>query len=222
MINELGLKGAELPVFSIIYSFSQDGKSKFTGSLNYLAEFSGLTKQGVIKVLKRLLDKDLVIKSQTVENGVKYNSYQVNLKVVNSVEWGSKQSLTGWSTEFNRGSKLSLPNNKEYNKYNNKKIDYSAIADAFNLICASLPKVKVLTDTRKMHLNTFLNILEKYDLSVEDYFRRVDSSDFLSGRNNQWKNCSFDWLIKRENTLKVCENNYINKKSDKPQNYCEY
>lgn len=222
MINELGLKGAELPIFAIIYSFSQDGQTKFTGSLNYLAEFSGMTKQGVIKTLKKLIDKDLIVKYQTIENDVRYNSYQANLKVVNRVERGSKLSLMGWSTEFNGGSKLSLPNNKEYNKYNNKEIDYSAIADTFNSICISLPKVKMLTDTRKTHLNTFVDILKKYDLSAEEYFKRVQKSDFLSGRNGQWSNCSFDWLIKRENTLKVCENNYKNKTVNKPQSYCEY
>ena len=218
MINELGLKGAELPVFAIIHSFSQDGVGKFTGSLNYLADFSGLTKQGVIKVLKKLIDKGYITKEQNIENGVKLNSYQVNTEVVNRVEWGSKQSLTGWSTEFNGGSKQSLPNNKVNNKCDNKEIDYSAVSEAFNSICISLPKIKVLTDIRKTHIKSFLKIITKYDLSVNDYFEKVQASDFLSGRNGQWKNCSFDWLIKRENTIKVCEGNY----SNSIQSYCQY
>lgn len=33
MLNVLELKGNELIVFAIIYSFSQDGESEFTGSL---------------------------------------------------------------------------------------------------------------------------------------------------------------------------------------------
>lgn len=222
MISELGLKGAELPVFAIIYSFSQDGKSTFTGSYNYLAKFTGLTKPGVIKVLNRLIDKNMIIKYQAVKNGSKCNSYQVNLQVVNRVDQGGKQSLTGWSTEFNRGSKQSLPNNKEYIEIDNKEIDYSAIADAFNSICTSLPNIKMLTDTRKTHIKSFLDILKKYDLSFEEYFKRVQESDFLSGRNGQWENCSFDWLIKKGNTIKVCEKNYRNTNTGKTQCYCEY
>lgn len=122
MINELGLKGAELPVFAIIHSFSQDGVGKFTGSLNYLADFAGLTRQGVIKVLKKLIEKNYIIKEQRIDNGVKYNTYQVNFKVVNRVDIGSKQSLQGRSTEFTGGSKQSLPNNKSNNDIDNTMI----------------------------------------------------------------------------------------------------
>ena len=32
MINRLGLKGAKLNIFAIIYGFSQDGESEFSGS----------------------------------------------------------------------------------------------------------------------------------------------------------------------------------------------
>ena len=54
MINDLNLKGNELLVYAIIYGFSQDGKSHFTGSLQYLADWTNSTKRGVIKVLQKL------------------------------------------------------------------------------------------------------------------------------------------------------------------------
>ena len=47
MINELDLKGNELIIYAIIYGFSQDGENKYTGSLNYLANWTNSTKQGV-------------------------------------------------------------------------------------------------------------------------------------------------------------------------------
>lgn len=222
MISDLGLKGAELPIFAIIYGFSQDGVNKFTGSLNYLAGFANVSRQTVIDVLKRLIDANYIIKEQKVIDKVKCNAYWVNLEVVKKFDWGSQKTLMGQSNNLTGGSQKTLPNNIDIKDIDNKEIDYSAIANVFNSICTSLPKVKVLTDTRKTHLNTFLDILKKYDLSIEEYFKRVQASDFLSGRNKQWSNCSFDWLIKRENTLKVCENNYINKKTTKPQTYSEY
>lgn len=135
MIKDLGLSGAELPIFAIIYSFSQDGKSYFNGSLNYLADFAGITRQGVIKVLKKLiLEKNIVIKEQATVNGVKCNRYKVNLETiskfdgsqqslppVNRVVEGSKQSLHPPVNRVAEGSKQSLHNNKEIIKSNNKK-----------------------------------------------------------------------------------------------------
>ena len=49
MRTELDLKGNDLLVYAIIYGFSQDGDSKFSGSLQYLADWCGCTKQGILK-----------------------------------------------------------------------------------------------------------------------------------------------------------------------------
>lgn len=63
MVNELKLKGNELLIYAIIYGSSQDGQSQFTGSLQYLADWTNSTKQGVIKCLKNLCAKKLILKS---------------------------------------------------------------------------------------------------------------------------------------------------------------
>lgn len=106
MITELGLKGNELIIYAIIYGFSQAEGTKFSGSLQYLADWCNSTRQGVLKTLKKLVDKNLITKEDKVICGVKLCSY-----VVNKVEWGVKQSLTGYTTEFNGGVKQSLHNN---------------------------------------------------------------------------------------------------------------
>ena len=36
MINDLHLKGVEKEVYALIYGFSQDGHSEFSGSLSYI------------------------------------------------------------------------------------------------------------------------------------------------------------------------------------------
>ena len=106
MINRLGLKGTELQVFAIIYGFSQDGESLFSGSLAYLEEWTGVSKPTVIKALKELVDKEFIIKDTNVVNGVSFNRYKANLPYVLNFT-GSKESL--------RGSKESLLNNNQYN-----------------------------------------------------------------------------------------------------------
>ena len=106
MIKELGLKGNELLIYAIIYGFSQAEGTKFNGSLQYLADWCNSTRQGVLNTLKKLVKKNLIIKDDEIICGVKVCSY-----VVNKVEWGVKQSLTGCTTEFNGGVKQSLHNN---------------------------------------------------------------------------------------------------------------
>ena len=117
MVKDLKLKGNELLIYAIIYGFSQDGKSQFTGSLQYLADWTNSTKQGVLKALKTLCAKQLILKNEYIENGVKYCAYIISgystkfNRVLNKVECNVKQSLMGCSTKFNEGIKQSLPNN---------------------------------------------------------------------------------------------------------------
>ena len=62
MVSELKLKGNELLIYSIIYGFSQTENQSFSGSLQYLSDWTCSTKQGVIKSLKSLEDKGLIVK----------------------------------------------------------------------------------------------------------------------------------------------------------------
>jgi uncharacterized phage protein (TIGR02220 family) len=106
MLNRLNLKGISLQVYAIIYGFSQDGESSFTGSLQYLCDFTNTSKPTVIKALKELVEKGFLLKTELEINGVKFNKYQANLPVVKNLYGGSKETLPG-------GSKETLPNNKD-------------------------------------------------------------------------------------------------------------
>lgn len=112
MITDLKLKGNELLLYAVIYGFSQLEGQKFTGSLQYLADWTNSTKQGVMKCLKSLEAKGLIAKKDTYINKVKFCEYQATKfnGVSNKVDGGIKQSLTG-------GSQQSLTNNLElYNQ----------------------------------------------------------------------------------------------------------
>lgn len=124
MINRLGLKGITLSVYAIIYGFSQDGENEYTGSLQYLCDFTGGTsKPTIIKALKELVEKKYIFRREEYINGVQFNKYKVNLPLLKNFNGGSKEILTGTVKEFNGGSKETLPNNKEYNKsFDNEKI----------------------------------------------------------------------------------------------------
>lgn len=126
MISDLKLKGNELLIYAIIYGFSQTNGTAFTGSLQYLAEWTNSTKQGVLKNLKSLMEKGLIKKvgENSQKQRVFYKAYKVLNKVDQSTKVNSeevdqstefngtgKQSLIDQSTKFNGTVKQSLPNN---------------------------------------------------------------------------------------------------------------
>jgi uncharacterized phage protein (TIGR02220 family) len=114
MVNELNLKGNELLIYAIIYGFSQTENQLYSGSLQYLADWTNSSKQGVILNLKSLISKGLIVKNERLINGVKFcEYYSTKLNgVLKKVEWGIKESLIG-------GIKESLINNIDINNINN-------------------------------------------------------------------------------------------------------
>ena len=113
LLNRLNLKGIALEVFARIYGFSQDGESEFTGSIQYLCDFTGTSRPTVTKALKDLVEQRYIIKTELEINGVKLNNYKANLRVVKEFKGGSKNSLQGGSkNSLQGGSKETLPNNK--------------------------------------------------------------------------------------------------------------
>ena len=118
MLTDLKLKGNELLIYACIYGFSQAENQVFNGSLQYLADWTNSTKQGVIKCLKSLEEKEFIVKKENYINGVKFCEYYATKfnTSVNNVDGGIKQSLTG-------GSKQSLPNNIGLDTDNNKTVN---------------------------------------------------------------------------------------------------
>lgn len=75
MIKELGLKGNELLIYAIIYGFSQAEGTKFSGSLQYLADWCNASKKTVQTALKNLIEKNYIEKEEKIINGVKFCYY---------------------------------------------------------------------------------------------------------------------------------------------------
>ena len=177
MINEYKLSGNSLFVYAIIYGFSQDKKSDFHGGLQFLADWTNSTKQGVIKNLKSLLEKKLIIKidernekgvfcryiaSRVLENRpvAKSRPVEQSFDDSDSIKFNKpiQQNLMGDSTKFNEPIKQSLHNtiyNTIYNtKFNtlsnteNKKIESEESKD-LNLQNLQKELYELITDYNK-------------------------------------------------------------------------
>ena len=208
MIKDLKLKGNELLIYAIIYGFSQLEGQVFSGSLQYLADWTNSTRRGIIKNLKSLLDKGYIQKEIKTINGVKKTTYWV----VNKVHFNSEQSSQGYATEFTGvvnkvhrgseqsslgGSEQSSPNNIILNKLNNnlnnkinnnleekekikKEKDISEIIDFLNQTIGTNYK----TTTKKTI--DLINARFKDGFNLED-FKKVISKKAKDGLGTEYE-----------------------------------
>ena len=210
MLNRLNLKGAALQVFAIIYGFSQDGEGSFTGSLQYLCDFTNTSKHTVIKALKELVDKNYVTKTENTINGVQFNTYKTNAPVVQKLHYPSAETAPGGSAEVALGgSAETAPNNISLD--NKEKISKDIVNEAietYHSICVSFPTIRAVSEARKKAIQ---KILGKYTFDdLKTVFENAERSSFLKGTDGGWK-ATFDWLINENNFLKVLEGNYADK-----------
>lgn len=92
-----------------------------------------------------------------------------------------------------------------------KGINYQLIADMYNEICISFPKLTKLSDNRKKAIKARLRTYSIEDLKRA--FELAEQSDFLKGANNRNWSANFDWLMNDTNLAKVLDGNYQNKKA---------
>lgn len=117
MLNRLELKGVALNVYAVIYGFSQDGESVYSGGRKYLADFVGVSKPTIDNALNSLLEKGYILKIKKVVNGVTFYDYKADLSILLVVK------------NLYQGSKETLPHNKIYNKEKENILKENAFSD---------------------------------------------------------------------------------------------
>lgn len=128
MVNELKLKGNELLIYAIIFGFSQAENQYFTGSLNYLASWCGVSSKTTVKtILNNLIDKGLLEKEDIYKNGVKYCKYRAlteiktisiptdedikNCNGISKIDTGYINNCYGGISKIDMGISEIVPNN---------------------------------------------------------------------------------------------------------------
>ena len=164
MRTELNLKGNDLLVYAIIYGFSQTENQKFTGSIQYLADWCGATRQGIQKNLNNLLELGLIVKEKNeVYNSVTYCTTQLS------------------------DVQLSLHNNIDNNITNNKEVNniskdillepnmYNDVSD--KLYSEEKPKKKNLYDRCRELIAEYTQNPKLYDLLITYLKMRLEVKD---------------------------------------------
>lgn len=187
MVNKLKLKSNELLIFAIIFGFSQDNESEFNGSIKYLQNCLGLSKNTVITVLKSLTNKGFILKNENLLKGVKFCTYTQNEPLVQKMVWG------GAKTELGGGAKIA-PNNTIINNTNNinsvevktstPKIDFKKLLDFINLQTKRTGKEKFRVINK--------SIQAKYKARLKEGYTNQDIANAI-------KNASEDSYHKEKN-----------------------
>ena len=195
MVKELQLKGSELIVFACIYGFSQTENQVFSGSLQYLADWTNCTKQGVIKALKILEDKGFIHKTELYKNNIKFCEYYSTKfnTLLNKVEYPVKQSLI-------EGGKQSLINNIEEDKIDDNVI-INNIVDYLNQKAGT--HYKSTTPKTKKFIKARLN--EKF---TEDDFKVV-----IDKKCNEWLGTDMEQYLRPETLFGTKFESYLNQKA---------
>lgn len=175
MLTELKLSGYQAFIYAAIHNYSQDPKGCFSGSISYLQDTLGASRQAVINALAELVKKGLIVKKETFINGVKFNTYRsTDRNCTGSLETRPpvQKSCEGSLETRPGGSLETRPNNKDIYKKDNKDNPPLSPLDS------KTPKRKT-----RLPDNWFLPkewgdwaLLERQDLTVEDI--RLEANQF--------------------------------------------
>ena len=121
--------------------------------------------------------------------------------------------VTDPSTQY-RLDKIRLDKGSKDNTSVSPATDYEQIRQSFIFNCPSLPKP---ISPEKWTAGRKKAIRDKKitDDEFSEVFKRVERSDFLTGRKTGW-HCSLDWILKPANWQKINEGNYDNHGPENP------
>lgn len=176
MIKELKLKWNELILYALIYWFSQDWRSKFRWSLNYIEEWLQVDRKTVLLNLSKLTNKWLISK---VDNPTG-NLYSV---IISSGETPPVEKLPEGSGETPLVSSGETPPNN--NKYNNKNNNNILADEVFSLYFSKLPKEKKKYNKSSQAKLYIEQLLKEYSadelkLSILNYYKKTEAQYIMA------------------------------------------
>ena len=170
-------EGKEADVFAVINGYSQEGQGCFYGSLSLLSQFCGIkSKTTTQKILKNLIDKGAILKSEEVKNGVKFCSYSINKNW-----YGISKIDMGYINNWHGGISEIGTNNKDKNKDKNK--DTLSLGTSPKFQKPSLEEIKAYCDERNNNVDP------------EQFFDFYESKGWKIGKNpmKDWRAAIRTW-----------------------------
>lgn len=181
--DNLGLSLREAVILAVINGFSQDGESKFQGSMAYIQKWSkSESRTTAKKALDSLEEKGLIAKEIDCVNGVYFNRYKVIYKRVSKIDGGGQKLIGGVS-------KID-PNNIDNNIVStstpppiNNLFDNINKSENENLICRWLKSDLEIRQLQFVRMGLVKDV-EEFDSVLEDYVARFYEQCRLDGKGD--------------------------------------
>lgn len=190
---DLPLSYREIAIYAIIYGFSQDGETRFEGSLGYLAFKTKATRDTARNALRKLVDGGLIERTIVNKNGVEFHTYKVRPMGGGKIQGGMEF--------FKEGGGIFQPNNKEDNKDINIS---SSIKGRFDFL-KSLIALGVQEQTARDWMQVRK---EKKASNTETAFRKIEQEIAKSGASAEdcirmsaecsWAGFKAEWMHNRQ------------------------
>lgn len=201
-------------IYAYLCSYAGAGKTAFPGVKKMLEDLN-ISEKRFYKFRKPLETYGYIkIYKQREGNKNANNIYELvdHIKFENNdfdsgqIDSGQNDSMVHRQIDSGQNNGT---NNNNYN--NNSNNTYQQIADMYNEICISFPRLTVLSERRKKALKARMKIYNLDDF--KQLFEKMEKSDFLKGANDRDWSADFEWAIKDANMAKILEGKYDNKKS---------
>jgi len=189
------------------HQFNSSSKT-IKGALRYLLKEVASPKLKAVWVLKAL-------------NTLRDKPEAMDLLLTLAQEWlGLTEEQLGRLAQEESENILLLEAPQVNDPYAPKRGEVKNIVELYNRLCPSLPKAKKLSPERERLLRSFIKWAKKefgeeYQNAVITALKKVEASDFLTGRNGGWGGANIDWVFKKGNFLKILEGKYDNDRYEK-------
>lgn len=183
-------------------------------SVETITRDMGMVKDTFYRHINTLIAAGIVEKHQSVSENGKFGRtvYRLTHEITISEKHDfpcTDNSETGCSTTDNSERKDNI---KKENSLK-ENIGYQEIADLYNHVCVSFPKLTKLSDKRKKAIRARFN--QGYDLDdFKKVFELAEGSRFLKGGNKHNWRATFDWMIQDANIVKILDGNYTDREDD--------
>lgn len=189
---DLPLSYREIAIYAIIYGFSQDGETRFEGSLGYLAFKTKATRDTARNALRKLVDGGLIERTIVNKNGVEFHTYKVRPMGGGKIQGGIEF--------FKEGGGVFQPNNKD----NSKDINISSIKGRFDFL-----KSLIALGVKEQTARDWMQVRkEKKASNTETAFRKIEQEIAKSGATAEdcirmsaecsWAGFKAEWMHNRQ------------------------
>lgn len=189
-------------------------RGQIATTLPKIADENGISVQQARTALDRLKSTGKI----TVKLTSKFRIITLNNYDCENLSNSLNNSQTTGYQQANNSPTLLKEEYKNTEEQKHRASGFEEIKCLFNKICVSLPPLEFDLTIQQVHLiERAKKILQ--GLSFEDYFKRVERSDFLCGRTGNGFKADFNWIMKPENMMKILSGNYDRSfKQNAPQN----